>query len=434
MSSFDKYRRLKKSVARYGNPSFSRIVAGDLLRYSYGLEEYGWSNRRRFFHRAKPYFTEALDLFEWEEMLNSPEPLFSINAVRADYEAALGSVRERAGTFSNKIQLSGIRRVRSVHIKNILTGAYISLRALRGEPWLIRFYLAGCFTFYLNTLSALRRIKSIRIPYYVAFNSSDRIESIFCEFLKERGVKTYSLQHGFYAIYKDPIPWDAINYENITADHLLCWGKYSIEQLQAYGIPRDRLLRAGWLKFYDVSDIYFKSPVKKLLVLLGRQICHEGNLKLLEILHGVRRSGGDIDIVIKLHPELKLEKYQEVCNEYGFHMEQTSLISNLLAGGEYQAAVAINTTAYYEAYACGVTCFRYRPEEYYERCEDIQDDIFSDESEFRSLLAQYEQCDTARFREDICKRLEYVVGAGVDEYQRIFCEQDDRASSISAAW
>ena len=106
---------------------------------------------------------------------------------------------------------------------------------------------------------------------YVALNSSVGIESFLSLYFKSKGIPTYSLQHGMYYEFKNTLPYDFINYENICADKLLAWGKYTSDQISTYATYKDQICIYGF-PFDDTSSANLSGNIGKILILLPRSM------------------------------------------------------------------------------------------------------------------------------------------------------------------
>jgi hypothetical protein len=211
---------------------------------------------------------------------------------------------------------------------------------------------------WLNQLSS-----RINISAFIAFNSSVLEDSIVCSFLNSLKVKTYSLQHGFYVNYQQKIPMDIINYENIVAEKLLCWGNTSFKNLTSYGIDAERLEVVG-NPVYSFDDGYKLIPPKfhRCIVLLGRDIHHVSNLELVKLLSELDLEY-NIDFTIRLHPSLKLKGLDVDYLKWLPISNSENLLKDDLVSGRFDFAISNNTTAYFDAIASGLVCFRFTKDE-----------------------------------------------------------------------
>jgi hypothetical protein len=214
--------------------------------------------------------------------------------------------------------------------------------------------------------------KKAKIKGFIAFNSSIFDDALLCSVLKRYGIDTFSLQHGYYSIYNNKIPLDIINYENLIADKLLCWGQSTYENMLSFGIKENRLTVLGnpRIKFSEKFNL-IETNFKRCLVLLGRDIYHESNIKLLEIISEINKISGE-EFLLKLHPTLRVKKLE---NKYsGKFKIIKDVISVKEALNLYNCDMAFsnNTSAFFDALIQGVICFRFTK---YEN-EDFGETIF----------------------------------------------------------
>ena len=113
--------------------------------------------------------------------------------------------------------------------------------------------------------------QDIQCEKYIAFNSSYLVESFLTYYFRNRGIKTYSLQHGMYFNYINDTPYDVINFENVCADKLLVWGEYSKKEITPLMPKSSDCAVFGYpdSKFPVISS---QVSSDKILVLLPRDI------------------------------------------------------------------------------------------------------------------------------------------------------------------
>jgi hypothetical protein len=128
----------------------------------------------------------------------------------------------------------------------------------------------------------------------IFFNSSFKAESLIAQICNSRGIDTYSLQHGMYSRFVKAIPLDIINYENVSARKLLCWGGFSFDQIRDLTPKSCEVIKYGY-PYSKVKEHYKYN--NSLYVVLPRPIFFEESLQLINII-----KQANFNIIIKLHP------------------------------------------------------------------------------------------------------------------------------------
>ena len=187
---------------------------------------------------------------------------------------------------------------------------------------------------------------------YIAFNSSYLFESFLCFYFKKRGRKTQSIQHGMYFNYLNDAPLDVINYENICADELLCWGEYSRKQIYKHVHPSVKINVSGYPRI--VSHETNQKKINKILVLLPREIYLNEIKDLLHILESINEK-----IIIRPHPTIIqfIEKYASKKKNVEINTE-TDLLG-IFKKYTYKACIGFNSSSLFEAMIYRQNIIRY---------------------------------------------------------------------------
>lgn len=271
------------------------------------------------------------------------------------------------------------------------------------------FYLISQMVYYCNVLDELESFSKSEEDgsrdKYVAFHSSFGIETVICSFFNLKHTTTYSLSHGLsYVNYKLYNPMDIVNGENITAKYVFVWGESSkFDLINNFGVPENRVIVAGHPK-YHFKRFVPKENLKSVVILLGRRIYHDENLKLLSIVNNV--ANDRFIISVKLHPSLyTIPDYSELCEKYGFKLvDFNTSLTNLLSKNEFDIAISFNTTAYYEAYYNNLVSLRYSDKEN-EEYPGLHDK-FVNEVELRTLLSEISSMD----KQDLANKVDELLG------------------------
>lgn len=262
-----------------------------------------------------------------------------------------------------------------------------------------------------NTLYRLEQVDSTKLKKLVVFNSSRQNDYLLCAAFGKKGVRTYSFQHGYYAKFRGTITEDIINYENIGARYLLCWGGGTINMLRKVGVDPNKLILAGNIKYPNVDVKKFKTIKQpyNCLVLLGRLPIEQGNFKLLEILSEDQFNKYDL----RLHPSLETQRYKYYESDNVTICSSKLTLRELLSQDGYDCAIVYNSTSYYESLSCGVPTFRFNFEcsEYFEGFDD----------EFETLEQLHELAVNERLflADDVKSLLINELGMSVNNYKKI---------------
>ena len=194
--------------------------------------------------------------------------------------------------------------------------------------------------------------KKYKYDSYIAFNSSYLFESFLSFYFKKRGKKTQSIQHGMYFDYSNDPPLDIINYENICADELLCWGEYSRKQIYRYVHPSVKIIINGYPRKISYSNGQEKS--NKILVLLPREIYLKEIKDLLNILESVNE-----DIILRPHPTLIefIEKY--AYKKENIEINNETDLLQLFKKYAFKACIGFNSSSLFEAMIFRQNVIRY---------------------------------------------------------------------------
>lgn len=263
-----------------------------------------------------------------------------IDLVREDLSAE-GRAVERPYLLTLQEQTSSLRDF-WVAVRSAL-----KMQRLSAGSFLDGFYYFACYCYLIKGFLWLERNHRVLPKAAIFFNSSNFPESMLCEYFRVRGSKTYSLQHGMYLDYK-VLPFDVINYSNVMADVLLCWGRASKADIECFykknyfemgfeckvaGYPR----RLRCTNTPDVRDT--------VLVLLPRKIYLKQCSQLLALLHEVKGER----FIIKLHPSLaENEEITAGCLRLKAPI-QGGTLSECLAGKQFKAVIGFNSSSILEA-------------------------------------------------------------------------------------
>jgi hypothetical protein len=277
--------------------------------------------------------------------------------------------------------------------------------------------IAAKFTFYANILTELQKHNFNSVKKYLAFCGVLNVENLLTQYLQQNGIKTYSLQHGIAYIAHKNITIDSVNYENFQSDISLCWGQYTVDEYSEYGISSDRLIIAGYPKASKVIEISHNNKFKSCLILLTRNQFDDSNKRLLSIL-----TKSNLMFGLKLHPSLNFKYYKQYAGTNNMTIiDQNRTLLSCLDQNEFDFAIAVNTSSYYESLIGGIPCLRFHDNsfELMYGC----DDVFTNLEEFEKVLNNIKNT-IFDYQKKINSVLNYTMGIGVDNYRKILLGDD----------
>lgn len=244
---------------------------------------------------------------------------------------------------------------------------------------------------------------------YICFNSAYREEALLTEYFNKRKAETITLQHGIFCNYKLLIPFDIINFENMQAQKVLCWGQSAVDFLTENGIDKSRLILLGNPKYKGIKIGEVHQTFKHCLVLLGRGLYIQTNDRLLEMLTEYnRRHNNEIIFYIKKHPFLldsDHKQYADVNNNMIF-LGREHAVEEILKSSMVDFSIAVNTTAYYESLALGKPCLRWTEsenEEFYG-----MDDKVASLSEFEEKIDMLKAMPQSEIKNEMQNVIRYI--------------------------
>ncbi len=268
------------------------------------------------------------------------------------------------------------------------------------------------YVFLCNTILSLHKKDWSQTKKYLCMCHVISIDNLLTQFFRSKRIITYSLQEGIYFIFKKNPVMGSIAYELFETDHLLCWGQYTKDEYVSYGIEPSRINVAGYPKCNSLKSLKENNLYKSCMVMLAGPIFGDVNNHLLDILEMLK---DELEITLKSHPA-NYQVMESYANSHGFNIiAKEKTMAECLNNVSFDFCIAVNTTAYYEAWMAGIPCIRY----YDERFDLFYgfDDLFSDEKQLSSILDTYRR--NPKTKEEIIRMLEYSIGFGLDNYSSI---------------
>ena len=278
------------------------------------------------------------------------------------------------------------------------------------ESFMTKLFLVGLLTKLFNQINILEKAQCPEnIKRYICFNAAYKEESLLTLYFKNRGIETISMQHGIFCDFKLMIPFDYINFDNMIADKLLCWGQSTVDYLTSKGIDKSRLILMGNPKYKDLTISHIDQSFTKCLVLLGRAIYIPSNDKLLSLLKDFnKKHNNKVLFYIKKHPflmDVEHKSFASISDNMIFLGREHS-VQEVLRSDMVNFTIAVNTTAYYESLALGKISLRWSESENEEFIG--MDDKFVNLSEFETKLNEFSQKPEEEVRQEMKEIIKYV--------------------------
>jgi len=163
--------------------------------------------------------------------------------------------------------------------------------------FLARTYQRFCQIVYFKKI-----IDRLEPKAYVAFCSpafgEEAIMTLIC---KEKGILTFSMQHGFYREGHTFGP-EALLAENSIPDYFLLWGDKTSDIQKKY-VDQSRIILVGNPKYSRLNrKTKTKFDPKKATIFFGNNSFNKGNLELLEIVKVFIQNHPEISFNVTVHP------------------------------------------------------------------------------------------------------------------------------------
>lgn len=395
-SNYEKYKELKTLFDfEYRGFNMGQLMGSEIAGQVYSLERFS----------VVPSIKNSLKYFDLSSFMNeiNSKNIITYTYDRDDYLELCYSYISQLRLKEYKLKIipkkMGKVTINLVHIYKSLVFFF----KLKDLEFKIKINLLSYLITSKNTIDALLK-STIHLPEnYYSFNSSDGVETFITLYYKQKGVNTYSFQHGMYFNFLEPIPVDVINFENFVADKMLCWGRYSVDEMRKFGINKSRLILFGNPKYNQINP-YSRSNTtfKRCLVSLSRRQYNEGNYKLLKIVQSIK---SDIVFDIKLHPSLDITEYKnKVPSDKNVTLlESSELLSDLFLK-DYDFIITYNTTAHYEGLVSGHLTFGYG----YQNDGAILFEEFNNMDKLEDLLIKYNDENELLIDNRIKKFIKYI--------------------------
>ena len=410
MSVYNRYKFIK-SLYNYVYKDVHLNMVVNIMLWSLAA-----SKKQRFW-RSFMKIVGNLDVSQLLQFESSEFIVMKGRYVRKDHLELLKNVLDKIGydgEFANAENWHHKFTFHPLTIVNVyryvfsIKGSFLSLKE--------KCVLANELIYYCNTIDSVAKIKFKKVKKFLCLADALEIENLMTQFFQSKGIQTYSLMDGIYFVYKGDVPFDVIQYENLVTDCKLSWGEYSQNELVKYGIAPGKIQIAGYPKFVEQTKLKSNNSYKKCLLLLARDSFRDSNMFLLNILSHYSKNSQEI--WIKLHPRCEKAYYQDFASSNNMHIVSSEkTINECLNQKDFDYAISVNTTAYYEALIRGLPCLRLYDGKF--NLMYGMEDAFGSLEEFKVAYDKIRNMKKDDYQSMIDETLKYAIGFGLDRYKEI---------------
>jgi len=222
-----------------------------------------------------------------------------------------------------------------------------------------------------------------KIKGLVTIFDAREYENILTQYVMQQGIKTATLQHGYFPVISNERGYLAIPYTGFVSDEFWAWGEYSCENAVISGMNPLLCKAVGYPKSFKRIDCEKQQREIMGIILDGGENLLPYNKAILTIAVDVAKKN-NLKIVLKPHPH---DKYDYTTLMGDFDNYEFSHESIFDYGRKVDFSLSYASSAYIDLMAMGATVFRYRKENCensYSRLNDI--DTFTNTTELENLI------------------------------------------------
>ena len=210
-------------------------------------------------------------------------------------------------------------------------------------------------------LSIESRFLNYKPQNYLSFNSSFCNESVFTSYLRNKGVCTYSMQHGMFFEFKNEIPFEMITSYYSAAENVLLWGEFSKNEIYPYHEKSTNLIVFGNPLYFGKSILSSSrySP-NSLIVLVGlpRGLYSNEIKNLLCLISD--ESLCKYKFIIRCHPSIDKTVLESFLTCENLIFSRAKTIQEDFANEKYRAMIGFNSAVIFEGTQVGIPILQYR--------------------------------------------------------------------------
>lgn len=206
-------------------------------------------------------------------------------------------------------------------------------------------------------------MQKIALKHYnlaVIFNDADTIGNYVCQYCKNRGIETASLQHGIIlAPHPDiaNIDFAGIELCNSISDHFLVWNNFTKYQALKVGKKEENIEVCGIIRCMDMCPITNKNNKRIFGVVLDGRYTAELNLLLVATANKVAKAM-NMRYYLKYHPSDSPYLYDNITdnNYYMGAYDKTKTIRQYASDVDF--SLIANSTVYMELVFLKHVCYK----------------------------------------------------------------------------
>lgn len=410
---YNTYKKLKQRFSvKYRGINIAQVLALDLWQ---------WTLRENIMNIPVIAMNLSVDFSFLKKV--SKEKIIYYDMGRSDHEATFHLICDKLPTDYEIINLSNIvPHIECKSKKNKFLSKLLVNWITRGLKYTKeeRLHMSFRVCLILNSIDNLYQncsdLKNIK--HFVAYSAIHTWGNLMGQFFRKRKAKFWGLSHASHYLYSTNIPIDCLNYDNLDVDYSVTWGQYTKEEYTKYGVKADEIFIAGYPKKITVHKVKTDNKFKKCLILLARSSFDHANMQLMDI---ICKMTSEYDFYIKLHPSCDFISYKSYSEKNHLNLiGKDVLLTECFDNTNYDFAIAVNTTAYYEIITAGIPCLRYKDDDAYDLTYGFENDAFTNTESFQESMTWLKESITSgNYNKKAYNILQYVLGIGQDNYRAI---------------
>ena len=337
------------------------------------------------------------------------------NNPRADHKKNAEQITKRISTPKAKFKLVHIPDIQAnyknrISLKTLFEAFKIARSTQVKRKHFIYVLAAVAYTIRQYETLIKNKIPE-QIKTLIAYNSSNVPECFLITLCRSYKIPTFSIQHALYQNYKNEIPLDVINYENVTAETLLVWSNFCKNQILEFydrenRKPNFKMPVAGYLK--ELAPSAYSNPRRTdnshILCLLPRDET-DSSISLLKILKKLEKKQS---IMIRFHPASDKEKIIPGKLPENFKIDTSNDLEATLETNNVSLAVGFNSTSIFDVLLYNIPCAIYDAPDCTLKPPEIP--TFKTTDELVTASAQ---------QKPIAATADYILGANISNYSEI---------------
>jgi len=138
-----------------------------------------------------------------------------------------------------------------------------------------------------------------QIKKAITFCDAHPEDNFIAQSLREKSVRTYTLQHGYYVRNDSGINSEV--YQNFVSDYMLCWGDSSVNNITQLEVDSRRLISFGCFKVKNNIDVNLNR--ERITLFLNGIHSSDENCKIISLYNSIKKMGVNVEVKIRRHPD-----------------------------------------------------------------------------------------------------------------------------------